>query len=52
MQEIMELMQKAGQLLAKPDASRGDKTSAVNLLKSAKNRLEVFVATLEAGQRR
>lgn len=52
MQEIADLIKRASELLAKPAASRGDRGIAISLLRSAKNRLETTIATLEAGQRR
>jgi hypothetical protein len=52
MQEIADLLQKANALLAKADASKRDRGAAISLLRSAKNRLEALIATLEAQQRR
>lgn len=52
MQEIADLIHQAGAVLAKPDVTKSGRGIAISLLKSAKNRLEALIATLEAQQRR
>lgn len=52
MQEIIDTLSQAGGILAKPDISKTSRGLAITLLRSAKNKLEVLIATLEAQQRR
>jgi hypothetical protein len=51
MQEIIDAIRKASELLSAPNATRRDKSKAIAALEEAQRRLDVLIATLKAQQR-
>ncbi|MBS0241648.1 MAG: hypothetical protein JSS20_05680 [Proteobacteria bacterium] len=51
MQEIVDAIRKASEMLGNPNATRRDKSAAIALLETAYRRLDVLIATLKAQQR-
>lgn len=52
MQDIFDTLKQASEILAKPDVGKTSRGLAISLLRSARNRLETLIATLESQQRR
>jgi hypothetical protein len=51
MQEIVDALKKAADLLSTPNATRKDKRGAIAALEEAQRRLDTLLATLKAQQR-
>jgi hypothetical protein len=51
MQDILDTLKQASEILARPGINKTSRGLAISLLRSARNRLETFIATLEVQQR-
>lgn len=51
MQEIVDAIKRASELLSNPNGTRRDKSKAIAALEEAYRRLDVLIATLKAQQR-